>query len=319
MGGNAIKNTRRVPLSEYEEIKRTLINKLTEFGYAYVLDIPHIGEKKDFGDLDLLLPKPKLNDLSKYLSNYLNSKEVKINGDIISFEYRNFQVDLIHVSEENIKLHQTYFSYNDLGMLMGVLAKRIRCKYGGDGLYYRWYSKNLEKRRDILLSKDPKIIFEVLGLSFSRFKKGFSTFREMFEFVRTSPLFDTQSFVSQENWNHRRRTRNNKRKTWHDFVEYCRTNTLIENLKPYNCIDYISRFFDIDLYGQIKKIEEEEQRKNLIKRKFNGNLVNEITGLQGKELGYFINSFKNSKKDFENWVITSSDYNIRKEIINFYF
>lgn len=54
MGGKAIKNTRRVPLIEYKEIKDTLIERLNELGYPYILDIPHVEEKRDFGDLDLL-------------------------------------------------------------------------------------------------------------------------------------------------------------------------------------------------------------------------------------------------------------------------
>ena len=48
----------------------------------------------------------------------------------------NFQIDFIKVGEENWETSKNYFSYNDLGNLMGRLAQRLGVKYGGIEDYF---------------------------------------------------------------------------------------------------------------------------------------------------------------------------------------
>ena len=199
MGGNALEiETKRVGLDSYYRIR----------------------DEDSFGDLDLLLPKPKLPNLSEFLSDYLNSREIKTNNDIVSFEYKNFQVDLIHCPYPILDIAQVYFSYNDLGMLMGMLAKRVGCKYGHSGLYLVTYNESKSKKWETFLSKDPKEIFPFLGLDYERFCQGFDSLENVFDYVYSSNLFDSEAFLKEKEWNHRRRTRNRKRPTWQRFVDY---------------------------------------------------------------------------------------------------
>ncbi|MFB6215270.1 MAG: hypothetical protein ABEI54_05295, partial [Candidatus Bipolaricaulia bacterium] len=222
MGGNALTvETRRVDRQEYADIQDRLIKYLAcQLGYQDVRPIPHVHNKTSFGDLDLLVSKPKPRDLRRTLQTDLGSREAVKNGDIISFDYRGFQVDLIHCPPKNMDMAQVYFAYNDLGMLMGMLAKRVNCKYGWDGLYYVYYSPNRERRWTILLSQNPVEIFDFLGLDYSRFFEGFDSIEAVFEYVMTSRWFDTQAYLDCEEWNHRRRKRNQKRANWQYFRDY---------------------------------------------------------------------------------------------------
>ena len=129
-------------------------------------------------------------------------------------------MDLIHIDPTKLHIARTYFSYNDLGMLMGVLAKRLNCKYGHNGLYYNYYNHDRSYKKDIFLSDEPPVIFNFLDLSYFKFLDGFNDLEDIFKYVTTSKYFDTKAFINEEEWNHIRRTRNRKRLNWNKFINY---------------------------------------------------------------------------------------------------
>lgn len=319
MGGRALKSyTRRIKKEEFLKIQHEIAGKLTfELGYDRVYFIPYISSKLDFGDLDLLLPKPKIESLEEFLCNSLYSKELSKNGDIISFEYNQFQVDLIHTQKP--MMAQTYFSYNDLGMLMGMLAKRVGCKYGTEGLFLEVYNNNKSKKWEIFLSDSPKEIFDFLNLDYVCYTKGFKTLTEVYDFICSSYLFDVDYFYNEKGWNHRKRTRNRKRPTWHGFIEYIK-NIDIKNPIPRDNVNYCTEFFSKEyIYNELNKIGEEEHKNNVIKEKFNGNIVSSLTGLEGKELSYFMSRFKKQFKNFESFIYYSKPEEVNSKLKEFYY
>jgi hypothetical protein len=317
MGGNALSiKTRRVNFKEFIQIQDQVSEALVfNLGYAQARFLPYIFNKESFGDLDLILPKPKLPYLEDFLTDYLGSREVVHNGDIVSFEYREFQIDLIHTPFQNLDIAQTYFSYNDLGMLMGMLAKRVGCKYGSDGLYLVRYNHNKSRKWEIFLSKDSEEIFWFLGLNYSRFLKGFESLEDVFEFVYCSHLFDSDAFLNEEGWNHRRRTRNKKRPTWQAFKSYLKKHPKKLNPKPKDPIDYCKDYFPPTYIDErLERIREEDNRRQIVKERFNGKLVEEVTGLRGKDLSRFIAEFKKQFEDFENFIL-NQDKKVIKDYI----
>ncbi|MFB6284106.1 MAG: hypothetical protein ABEK59_09280 [Halobacteria archaeon] len=317
MGGKALTvSTRRIAKPEYLTLRRETAEKLEQAGYPEVRFIPHVFNKTTFGDLDLLLPKPKLPNLHAKLREMFQTQEIQPNKAVVSFEHRQFQVDLIHTAPENLETAQTYFAYNDLGMLMGVLAKRLGCKYGHDGLFYTYYSANREKRWDLFLSKNPRRIFRFLRLNYDRFRQGFGSLEEVFEFVCSSPLFDTDAFTDQEEWNHRRRTRNNKRASWHRFLQYIEGRLKVKSPKPDKPLALVDASFpEAEIPKQIEAIREQERYRLQVKAKFNGDKVRALTGLEGKELGQFIARFKQQFQDFPQFVLNNSQNVIDQQVI----
>lgn len=319
MGGNALTVfTRRYDKTEYLELQDEVVKKLSNI-YNAVLTIPSYNNKQTYGDLDLIVSKPKPINLNSYLTTEFNTKQIVNNNQYVSFEYKEFQVDLIHIQQEDLQLAKTYFSYNDLGMLMGILSKRLNCKYGFNGLYYTYYNSDRSYKKDILLTKNIATTFEFLDLSYSKFLEGFNELEDIFAYVISSKYFDTKAFTNEEEWNHTRRNRNRKRNTWHKFIDYLKTNNIqISNPKLEAIKYYISDYFNINLVEQIEQLDYEQTTKAIIKTKFNGVIVNELTELVDKELGKFISNYKNSKEDFSSYIVNTDSNLIKQDIINYF-
>lgn len=316
MGGNALKmRTRRVGVKEYEEIKKELISFFLREGYNDVRSIPHIANKESFGDLDLLVNKPKLDNLEEVLRK-LGTKEIYHNGSVVSFEYKEFQVDLIHCAPENLDIANVYFAYNDTGMLLGMLARRTNCKYSSEGLLYLYFTG--AKKWEIFLTRDPRKIFNFLGVDYDRFLEGFRTLDEVVDFIRKSHLFDSEAFISLEEWNHYKRKRNSKRPNWQYVLRTLKEKPKISNPKPDDPKSYVDQQFpEAGLKSEILQIKHWEERQRKVKEKFNGERVRTLTGYEGKELGKFISMFKSEFKDFERFILNNSQNIIDQEIQRF--
>ena len=61
--------------------------------------------------------------------------------------------------------------------------------------------------------------------------------------------------------------------------------------------------FGLGLHEYVTKKKAEYQQRQFIKQYFNGSIVSEITGLQGKELGEFISKFKAQYSNFDTQIL----------------
>lgn len=324
MGGNAIQNASRLSAKEFHEM-------WDEFeGFCFHHNLPISGlkvksysSKESFGDLDVLTTDR--NALLRIFGDFWKITETVKNGPVTSIgveldDSKIFQIDLIEVSPEDFYCALAYFSFNDLGNLMGRIAHAMGLKYGHDGLWYILRDGD-QVLDEICLSKDPKEIFCHLGFDFERFSNGFDTLESIFRFVTQSRFFDANLFPL-EHRSHAARVRDAKRKTYREFLNFIAN--IFENEVP----NKFERFQKVDfipyhavafshLMSRIDKAVQNQQRLSEVKRKFNGNLVRMITGLRDKELGTFISEFKNlfdSINDFNDWVLRSSESMIWREI-----
>lgn len=318
MGGNALATkTRRLDKEEFEEIEAIVCYKLKKY-YSRVAPIQAYFNKETFGDLDIIVSTPRPKQLSWILKQEFQTKEIVINGGVVSFEFRDFQIDLIQTHFYLVPNAEVYFSYNDLGMLMGMVAKRFNCKYGEKGLFY--VTEYNGKKKEIFLTKDIPTIFDFLGFDFNRYKKGFYTLYEIYNFVIDSKFFDIKRFLQQDGWNHYKRKRNAKRSTWVGFQKYLRYYEIDKEtpLTRNKCNERIDSFFP-GILEQEQEFIIREKLKQRVKQKFNGERIGNLTGLKGKELGDFIASFKKRFTPFEDFIINNSLEKIDNEIIDFFY
>ncbi|KAL0047219.1 hypothetical protein WJX82_009869 [Trebouxia sp. C0006] len=99
MGGNALGATRpRLSRQDYNEVVTELKALLVPRFYAYVEQPRSFASKTSFGDVDLLatLPCTPLDPLKDVASTASSA-----NGNILSFEFRGFQIDIIQGSSLN--------------------------------------------------------------------------------------------------------------------------------------------------------------------------------------------------------------------------
>lgn len=330
MGGNALNiKTIRLGKEQYLLLEKEVINKLGKIFNNKVSSIPYYNDKESFGDMDLLVEKPKPSDLKKLLSDLFNSKDYYFNSDIVSFEYKDFQIDLIFTDKEIFDSSLFYFSYNDLNNLLGCIYRsHFNLKFGYNGLAYPLRYKDGLVNENIIVSRDRREIYEFIGLDYERYLKGFDTLYEIFDYVISSKYFNHE-FFAYSNLDAANRTRNKKRKTYQEFLSYLKEkgydlNHSITKLKTTDrYLEYIDGYFKgSDIINNINHIKFEFEENQKIKEKFSGAIIMDlIPEIKGKELGAFIKYFKKNfetEEVFSKFVKEQNSHYIKDLILEMY-
>ena len=285
--------------------------------------------KQDHGDLDVLIKidndfKEKNINLKDYVQEHFNPQIIHSNGGVLSFDYQNFQIDFIPVSESNWKIAQVYFSYDPLGNAMGKTFHKLNLSYGWDGLKYKYRNFNGRNSHDIIVSKNPRKIFEFGGYDYDRYLEGFDTMEEIFDFIISGKYFNVDIF-KMENLSAIDKKRNRKRKSYHEFLKYIETFEIEsqyhfpENKNLY--LPIIDNYFpEANFLKKIEELDKKDKINRQVSEKFNGKLIMKwIPGLKGKELGNMITNFKKELGDnYKNYILETPQEEIKKQFIKFY-
>jgi hypothetical protein len=312
MGGNALNfETRRASRNEYDVIRSYVLLALRTFfndSSRRIEEIPAYRQKPDFGDLDVLL-ETRTGDLYHYktiITELFNPKQVVQNGHIYSFDYDNFQVDLILTPTDIFQTSIDYFSNNDAGNLAGRLAKKLGFKYGHDGLTYMFRGEDQTHSvyDETIVSKDTAAIHKFLDLDHQRFIEGFDTLEEMFIWIASSKYFHSDIYLFH-NRNYTSRIRDQKRKTYNQFLTWCAV-TPVLNAYPWTQMreqdgyagkpEFLKLALDTfpDFATRHAEIVKKHANHKIVTGKFNGNIVRELTGFEGRQLGEFMQHLLNN-------------------------
>ncbi len=307
MGGNCLKNcvTRRYEADEYENLAFNVRIKLaTMFPevsvHVHPIDAYH--NKKSFGDLDILLACGNLpGDWVERIVEEFKPKEWVKNSNVLSFEYKEFQVDVITCPMKEFETSKRYYAFNDLGNLLGRISHAMNLKLGHDGLSFNWRIDTYQFKNEII-STDWEEICNVLGVSYERYCQGFDELEDIFEFVMASPFFHADIYLL-ENRNNASRVRDRKRKTYTTFLEYIKDyqhtemQVLNKVIRDTQSKDYwLQRQFRTikGFEATYKRVQQEWADEVEYKSRYNGDVVKELTGLDGKELGEFMKYMRNT-------------------------
>lgn len=222
MGGLALKHLdiKRLNHNEYypliQEVQETFKKLFKEPAYL----IPSYKDKIDFGDCDMIVCHEKLpQDWRTIISEYYSSKGMNRNGEVTSIEINRFQFDFISIETKYLVTALMYFSYNDLGNLIGRIAHKMGFKLGQYGLRYVLREKD-HVIAEISVSINPEEYFPFLGYNYSRFTQGFQTLEDIFIYAASTPYFNPEIYLL-DNRNAISRVRDAKRKTYTDFLKWC--------------------------------------------------------------------------------------------------
>lgn len=334
MGGKALNKyevfTERKTTNEFHEIFAKIENKLIHDLNIVCARVKCYHNKKTHGDLDILLKIDhnfynKNIDLKKYIKDIFNPTAIHTNGSVISFDYNNFQIDFIPISESNWEIAQVYYSYDPLGNAMGKTFHKLNLSYGWDGLKYKYRNFNGRNSHDITISKNPRKIFEFGGYNYDRYLKGFETIEEIFDFIIDGNFFNANIF-RMENLNHIDRKRNRKRKSYHEFIEYIDENKITKFHSFFNDKSLYNQLIDkyfpeANFFEKLNELNKKNDINRQINEKFNGRLIMEwIPHLKGKELGNAITEFKKMLgDDYENFILNNTDKKIRERFQDIYY
>jgi hypothetical protein len=317
MGGNLFKEAERIPADLYEVI----VAGVHWNPWAYIP--ASVDEKESFGDVDILVDASGPDQFAEVVNAFLAKEKVlaPIEKDnqswhaLVDCAGVKCQFDFIkHFDSDTLNFAIGYFSYNDLGNLIGRIAHRQGFKFGHDGLWWTYRDGDLLVQ-DIKLTNDYDEATNFLG--FGRVPiEGFATFDEMFEWVRSCSRFEYSAFPL-EHRNHRSRVRDAKRKTYNMFLDWLSTR--------YNLLDYHESDKDYqgrrlkEAFVRWPKARDEFQtafnkhtEDQHFKTKFNGDIVREITGQEGKALGLVCQRMKQTLS--RDWILKAPQADINQAI-----
>ena len=254
--------------------------------------------------MDLLIKiTPKLNiNWRTYIQTAFNPNEIYSNGGVYSFDYQNFQIDLIPIKEENWIIAQVYGFFDPLGNIMGKTYHKFNLSYGWEGLFYKYRNGRGTYSKNILLTNDVRRIFDFGGYDYDRYLKGFDTLKDIFNFAIDAKYFDTDMFQI-ENLKSIDKKRNRKRVSYHIFLEYLKNNNIttryqFEEDKDMYVLDIDTAFPEAHLLEQLHDLYVKDEFDRALAEKYNGDIVMQwLPELQGKTLGVAMGNFKKELGD----------------------
>jgi len=311
MGGNALRSHVAVRLTkpDYDRVaKRCLAALQALYPAGRFAAIEAYREKADFGDLDIALAADRYDPFQAAAA--LGAVEVVRNSSVTSIGVlaqpeapqeqgsNVFQVDLIRLGAEEFDYALNYFSFNDLGNLIGRTAHKAGLTHGHNGLWY-YLREGDYLFRNILLTRDHATALAFLGYDPQRFAQGFDNLEAIFEYVAGSAFFNRDIFLL-ENRNNQSRVRDRKRKTYTEFLKWCEARPGLPAYQyPAEKREWMPRIvahfphFQAEYDGAMAELE----RHRAVKVRFNGQYASELTGLQGKELGILMKNFRETFED----------------------
>lgn len=320
MGGKALKNvqTRRYMADEYHKLVPEVENKLKKiFENKRIVAIPAYSQKESYGDMDVLVEGPFPSDFVERVQAEFNPGELVSNGPVCSFEYKELQIDLIRAPSEEYDISLHYYSFNDLGNLLGKIAHKFGVKYGHDGLYYI-HRNGDHVFAEIVLTRDVKKALSFLGLPVEPYLKGFDTLEEVFAFVATSPYFSPYYYLlTEEQKNATDRVRANKRQSYQKFMSWLEEHK--ESLTAYtplkNKAEYLPMInehfphFEAELQASFARAALKNKEDELIATKLSSEKALEWVGGNKKTLGQKMQQFNVSfthKDERRAWLLQAT-------------
>lgn len=308
MGGNALRahGAVRKNRDDFERITREVLAAMPGIaGSGRFALIPGYREKTSFGDADILLENVDLETanvggrpawFARLADRFGAGNAVYLNKPVYGFLYDGLQVDIITVpvgtTGNAFGVALDYYSWNDLGNLVGRIAHKMGFKYGHRGLTYPVRGSDTHVLADLLVSTDTTAILRFLGYSEYDFKRGFNSLLSIWQFAASSVYFSPRIYKFDQ-VNSKARVRDVKRPTYTGFLQWCDRQPAesitrydwsnSENEKPYH-LQRAFKFFD-GFRDAFDTAHAEHVVKQANSAAFNGDIVADITGLSGKELG----------------------------------
>jgi len=296
MGGNALKSLGIRTETKTTDEMLDIFSDIKRYISGYEVTIPRFyRNKKTHGDLDVLIKTDNKKNIFDIAINIKDNGYI-INGDVISFDYRNFQIDFICIRSNIWNTAIVYYSYDPFANIVSKIAKGFGAIYGMSGLYYRF--TGITSTKIINLSRDNREIFNFLGYDFSQFKD-FNTIDDILDYVTSGRFFDKDLF-QPENLTSMDRKRSMKRKSYRYFLSYIENKKsnykFSDNKSDY--ISYIDSFFSgfaSTLSKYIKQDKEKFDTNSKIRKVYS-------KFKSGKLLGDVIMFYKMSKDNYTDFI-----------------
>ncbi|WP_018940612.1 hypothetical protein [Thioalkalivibrio sp. K90mix] len=302
------------------------------------------GGKTSHGDLDVLLACDHATfenatfenalgvslGATEMVVNHSKRLDADPNRKVLSYsvptEAGAFQVDVVQVPESAFDFARWYFAFNDLGNLLGRVARRMGFKLSESGLRLEVDAAG-ERVGEVVVTRDWELALSFLGYDSQRYWKGaqggFDSLESLFDFVSSSPYFDPGVFLPENRPNAARR-RDAARPTYQAFLAWMEGQGLCsaswgnqdkELFRANALVRATDRF--PRLSRDVCDLLDHHRRMKAVRARFNGRVVSDVTGLEGPELGAFLRerqAFFGSEEALAEWVEGLTDAELRSAV-----
>lgn len=316
MGGNLFKlgrKTREEYLAIENKVRTYLDNTIGKENYR----IPRYYDSKEtFGDLDIIINNEfQRTDFPLKFSTDLNSTQTKKAGVVVSNCIDDFQVDIFFRNISLIDGMSKFMDYN-IGNFIGKIFKRFDLKYGETGLYYVYRRENSDHyKSEYKISTNMFDILGFLGLDYEQWVKGFKTPEESYNWLIKTQYFSTYTYFKP--------TANNKKRIeFENFMNWLKDNNITKDWNSTSLSDedktgMINNYFiNVNIFDFVTKEQKKERFMKIVQEKFNGKIVMDLSGFQGKSLGLFIKLFREYIEVKFDGEFTKIIYSLSKDTIN---
>lgn len=297
MGGKAFGfEAKRMNEEEFKWVSQLLLQniRMSHNKEVQAKVVISVRDKIDFGDVDVLVSNENFNFDDFWFNSKEYYKDYKRNGPVISIlDFCDRQIDLILTQKEIFDVHYQYLAYNDMGNFVGRIAKSLNLKYGHDGLslVVRHNDDPTKKIADIPIMTDVVKIYELLDVPYR--KNGYDNMEQVYSDIMSSKYFHSDSFALEKQ-SHHARVRDRKRKSYHGMLNYIKEHDKSTNERRKYTIFETLNLVPAMVALKYVMVMGEYDNKRYEKTLFNGRIVGEVTGLEGKELGNFMVFAKNN-------------------------
>ncbi len=331
MGGNLLKEMGSQPIPA--ELAKSIGKEVVTFAQQ-LLDKMQPGSrvrmlqsyrtKALYGDVDLMItesffenftPQTFATELGKAMEIPFEAVEPRMNAPVFSIPYpvedHCAQIDFIKVKDKSFDFASNYLDWNGVCSFIHTLSKDLGpFLFEESGLMIEVMDGD-QKVGKIVVSDDFDKCLSFLGYDANRYGEGFESAEDLYSFVTSSPYFYRSLYTE------RRQNSKKKRKMLRPFYINFLTWLSVQDVQHDRAgdgTDWVSHAFDqFPMAKQrfdefMDDYQNQLKRKDEFKKRFNGELVSEMTGLKGNDLGLFIESFKQEidTKNFEDFVLSLS-------------
>jgi hypothetical protein len=232
MGGSAFPalDTPRLPPELYFQLKDKYTSLLKEYFPEVAVPIEAPG-KTSYGDIDFIVSNDDPTTTHRIvleIGSKLKAKATLATGPTTSLaipcpelgEEKFVQIDVHRTDPETFAWEVFHHSHGDLWCLLGSCFRAQGFTADDRGLHIRAeeMEEHNKKLSRLLLSNEPTVVLEFLGLDAEKYWHPFTDAEELYEYVAGNRFFMRKRFIKAD-LKHNDKARMRKRETYRFFVD----------------------------------------------------------------------------------------------------
>jgi hypothetical protein len=322
------KMNRETQYTIYQTITQKFARELN-VGNHNILHQKSYPSRNSFGDMDIFVPDTVVTkdfpDTVRWAEKvarvvFQNGNFALVPGtNTVVFNYGGYQINFHIVPADELAYTYSYYRYEGFYSLVSILFNNLGLKYTPKGLFIK---NPDETQPDILITNSHQHVERLAGLSADTLAYGIHNESDSFVLISRSRYFNQENFLkfAEENPSVIEASPIVK-----NFTDWLKKNSSVnraftpDSSDATNWVVSFKREYPF-VYAEIKKGHEESKFADLIKFKYNSELIHKITGLTTEKLGYvfenFPKSFK-SLKHFEVFIASSSPETIEGALLKY--